>query len=165
MTAIVWLTRDLRQHDHPALRAALDRCERVLAVFCLDDRLLRGRNASGPRTPFMLECLAELRERLDGNLVVRHGRPERELVALARQAGARVYFTADSGPFARRRMARVSRALESAGVLPHAHPGLHAVDDLTALKTQKDKPYTVFNPSSAPGSTCPGARCSAGHGR
>ena len=147
MTAIVWFTRDLRLHDHPALRAALDRCERVVGVFCLDDRLLAGRNVSGPRTQFMLECLAELRERLDGNLVVRRGRPERELVALAREAGAReLHFTADSGPFARRRMARVWTALEHAGVHPHAHPGLHAVDDLTALKTQKDKPYTVFSP-------------------
>jgi deoxyribodipyrimidine photo-lyase len=147
MTAIVWFTRDLRLHDHPALRAALDRCERVVPVFCLDDRLLAGRNASGPRTQFMLECLAELRERLNGNMVVRRGRPEQELVALAREAGAReLHFTADSGPFARRRMARVWRALERAGVHPRAHPGLHAVDDLTALKTQKDRPYTVFSP-------------------
>jgi deoxyribodipyrimidine photo-lyase len=50
MTAIVWFTRDPRLHDHPALRAALDRGERVVAVFCLDDRLLAGRNASGPRS-------------------------------------------------------------------------------------------------------------------
>jgi deoxyribodipyrimidine photo-lyase len=147
MTGIVWFTRDLRLHDHPALRSALDRCERVVAVFCLDDRLLHGRNASGPRTQFMLECLTELRERLDGALVMRHGPAERELVALADEIGAgEVHFTADSGPFARRRMTRVWRALEEAGVEPFAHPGLHAVDDLTALTTQKGKPYTVFSP-------------------
>ncbi len=147
MTGILWFTRDLRLHDHPALRSALDRCERVVAVFCLDDRLLGGRNASGPRTQFMLECLTELRERLDGALVMRHGPPERELVALADEIGAgEVHFTADSGPFARRRMTRVWRALEDAGVEPFAHPGLHAVDDLTALTTQKGKPYTVFSP-------------------
>ena len=38
--AIVWLTRDLRVRDHPALRAALDAHDRVVPVFCLDDRLL-----------------------------------------------------------------------------------------------------------------------------
>ena len=147
MTGIVWFTRDLRLHDHPALRAALDRCERVVCVFCLDDRLLSGRNASGPRTQFMLECLAELRERLDGNLVMRRGSPERELVDLAGEVDAgEVHFSADSGPFARRRMTRVWRALEAAGVEPWAHPGLHAVDDLTAIRTQADKPYTVFSP-------------------
>ena len=31
-----------------------------MTVFCLDDRLLRGRHASGPRTQFMLECLRDL---------------------------------------------------------------------------------------------------------
>ena len=88
MTAIVWFRRDLRVHDHPALRAALAGDERVVPVFCLDDRLLHGRHASGPRTQFLLECLADLdgslRERGSG-LVVRRGAPEREL-ARARRA-------------------------------------------------------------------------------
>jgi DNA photolyase-like FAD binding protein/DNA photolyase len=48
VTALVWLTGDLRVDDHPPLRAALDRAERVVPFFCLDDRLLSGRNASGP---------------------------------------------------------------------------------------------------------------------
>ena len=39
-TALVWFRRDLRVHDHPPLRAALDACERVVPVFVLDDRLL-----------------------------------------------------------------------------------------------------------------------------
>ena len=63
MTALVWFTRDLRVHDHPALRAALDRRERVVPVFCFEDRLLDGRHASGPRTQFLLECLGELSRR------------------------------------------------------------------------------------------------------
>ena len=86
MTAIVWFRRDLRVRDHPALRAALDAHDEVVTVFCLDDRLLHGRHASGSRTQFMLECLADLdaslRER-GGGLVMRHGPPERELAALA----------------------------------------------------------------------------------
>ncbi len=148
MTALLWLTRDLRVHDHPALRAALDDHERVVPVFCLDDRLLHGRHASGPRTQFLLDCLADLdgslRERGSG-LVVRHGAPERELPALVQAAGAdAVYVTADSGPFARRRAERVRRAL---GDVPlHPRPGLHAVDDLGAVRTQQGKPYTVFSP-------------------
>ena len=84
MTALLWLTRDLRVHDHPALRAALERCERVVPAFCFDGRLLAVRHASGPRTQFLLECLADLDERLDGTLVVRRGLPERELPLLAR---------------------------------------------------------------------------------
>ncbi len=76
MSAIVWFRRDLRLHEHPALRAALDAHNHVVPVFCLDDRLLHGRHASGPRTQSLLECLADidgsLRRRGSG-LVVRHG--------------------------------------------------------------------------------------------
>ena len=32
MTALVWLTRDLRLHDHPALRTALGVATAVVAV-------------------------------------------------------------------------------------------------------------------------------------
>jgi deoxyribodipyrimidine photo-lyase len=144
VTALLWLTRDLRVHDHPALRAALD-CGGVVPVFCFDDRLLRGRHASGPRTQFLLECLADLDEKLGGLLVVRHGPPERELPEIAREAGAReLHFSADSGPFARRRIERVRAALPDLDVV--AHPGLHAIDDLDAIRTQAGKPYTVFSP-------------------
>ena len=117
MTAIVWFRRDLRVHDHPALRAALAAHDEVVTVFCLDDRLLHGRHASGSRTQFMLECLADLdsslRER-GGGLVVRHGPPERELAALAREIDAsELHFTADVSPFARRTRASGSRGSAS----------------------------------------------------
>jgi deoxyribodipyrimidine photo-lyase len=145
MTTLLWLTRDLRVHDHAALRAALDRGEGVVPVFCFDDRLLHGRHASGPRTQFLLECLADLDSRL--GVVFRHGPPERELVEVAREARARsMQFTADSGPFAQRRIGRVVRALREAGVESLGHPGLHAVDDLDEIRTQAGKPYTVFSP-------------------
>ena len=39
MTALVWFRRDLRVGDHPALRAALERHDRVVPVFCFDERL------------------------------------------------------------------------------------------------------------------------------
>lgn len=48
--ALLWLRRDLRVRDHPALRAVLERPDSVVPVFCLDDRLLHG-HSSGPRTP------------------------------------------------------------------------------------------------------------------
>ena len=103
-TALVWFRRDLRVHDHPPLRAALDACERVVPVFVLDDRLLHGRHASGSRTQFMLESLRELRTALQergGNLVLARGTPEQELVKLAREHGAEaVYFASDASPFA-----------------------------------------------------------------
>ncbi|MEA2430771.1 MAG: deoxyribodipyrimidine photo-lyase [Thermoleophilaceae bacterium] len=137
MPALVWFTRDLRVHDNPALRAALQESESVVPVFCLDDRILHGRHSSGPRTQFMLECLADLDESLrerGGALVIRRGRPEDELPRLAAEVGAdAVHFTRDVTPFSRRR--RVE------GLALRPHPGLTVVDDVADIK-----PYVVFSP-------------------
>ena len=143
MAAIVWFRRDLRVHDHPALRRALDEHDEVVPFFCLDDRLLHGRHASGSRTQFMLECLADLDESLGGALVVRRGRPERELARIADEAGASdVYLTADVSPFARAR----GRLARESGLRFHACPGLTVVDDVGALETTSGGPYGVFSP-------------------
>ena len=150
MTTLLWLRRDLRVHDHPVLEAARHGADHLVPVFCLDDRLLHGRHASGSRAQFLLQCLRDLdrslRER-GGGLVIRHGPPERELPALARELGAgELHYTADVSPFARVRDERTRRALQAAKVDLHAHPGLGAIDDLGGLRTQAGMPYTVFSP-------------------
>jgi deoxyribodipyrimidine photo-lyase len=150
MTAILWLRRDLRVHDHPALRAAVADHDRVVPAFCLDDRLLHGRHESGPRTQFLLECLRDLDDSLrkrGSGLVIRHGPPERELAELARELGAdQVHLTADVSPFARRRGERVRARLERDGIDLTSHPGLNVIDDIGAPRTRAGKPYTIFSP-------------------
>lgn len=121
-----------------------------MPVFCLDDRLLRGRHASGPRTQFLLESLQDLdgalRSRGSG-LVIRRGRPERELAMLADRVGAdELHLSADVSGFDRKRLRRVAAALERSSVEIHAHPGVGAIDDLGALRTRAGTPYTVFSP-------------------
>lgn len=149
MTALVWFRRDLRVRDNPALRAALERHEEVVPAFCFDERLLHGRHASGPRTQFLLECLedldAELRNR-GGRLFTRRGRPERELVELALEAGCEeVHFARDVSPFARRRGDRARSAFAEAGIAVHSHPGLNAVE-VAEIETKAGRPYSVFSP-------------------
>ena len=147
---LVWFGRDLRVADHPALRAALERHQRVVCVFCFDDRLLHGRHRSGPRTQFLLDCLRELDRALEergSGLVIRHGRPEQEISALAAQAGASaVHYSRDVSPFARRRGDRARRAMRDTGIELCPHAGINALDDVAALRTQGGKPYTVFSP-------------------
>jgi deoxyribodipyrimidine photo-lyase len=150
MVALVWFRRDLRVHDHPALCAALAAHEQVVPVFCLDDRLLHGRHASGPRTGFLLECLTDLDHQLaerGARLVIRHGPPERELPALAGETGAsEIHLSRDPGPYEATRGRRVRAALDKAGVTGYAHPGVSVVDDVRAIKTGQGRPYTVFTP-------------------
>jgi len=147
MTTLLWYRRDLRVVDHIALRATMDD-DCMVPVFCLDDRLLGGRHASGPRTQFLLECLRDLDDALrarGSGLIVRRGAPERELSALAAEVGASaVHATADVGPYARRRDARTARALSSVELRLHA--GLNVVDDVAEVRTKAGGPYTVFTP-------------------
>ena len=147
--AILWLRRDLRLRDNPALAAAAE-ADLLIPVFCLDPRLLQGRHQSGARTQFMLDCLHDvdrsLRE-LGSRILVRHGTPERELPAVARELGARaVHATADVGPYARRRDAAVSSALAADDIELTLHPGLFVVDDPAEIRTSDGGPYTVFTP-------------------
>jgi deoxyribodipyrimidine photo-lyase len=147
---LVWLRRDLRVHDHPALVAALERGGPVVPVFCIDDRLLTGRHACGPRVRFLLESLADLRRALSARgsgLVVVRGRPEVELARLATAVGAaRAHFSFDVGAFARRRDGLVLDALRVVGTEAVAHPGVFAFENPRALSTGAGGVYTVFTP-------------------
>src|SRR3954453_20050222 len=117
-TAIVWFRRDLRVHDHPALRDAAGEFDHVLPVFVLDDRLLKGRFASGPRTAFMLGCLRDLDASLRKRGAAPHvlpGGAQEVLPELAAKAGAQaVLWTSDVSPFVRARDGRVTEALRGA---------------------------------------------------
>lgn len=148
-TAIVWLRRDLRLHDHPPLVTALAVHDRVVPAFVFDPALLRGRFASGPRTAFLLDSLHELREALrarGSGLVVREGPPERELPRLAADTGAQaVYWASDATPYAVARDQRVRSALTDAGVEAIAGPGTF-VADVGRPRTRAGRPFTVFTP-------------------
>lgn len=150
MTALLWFRRDLRLHDHPALRAAMENGERVLPVFCLDERLLHGRHSSGARTQFLLEALADLGQELSkagSRLIVRRGRPEDVLPELVRTTGAeRIHCTRDLTPFARQRGQGVAAALKESGAEIFAHPGVSVVEDAAAVRTKAGAPYSMFTP-------------------
>jgi deoxyribodipyrimidine photo-lyase len=147
--AILWIRRDLRLRDNPALTEAAT-ADQLVPVFCLDPRLLEGRHRSGSRTQFMLDCLHDvdrsLRE-LGSRLVIRRGNPDHELAALAREVGAvSVHAAADVGPYARARDTAVSSALAACDVDLVLHPGTFVVDDPAAIRTGDGGPYTVFTP-------------------
>lgn len=150
MPIIHWFRRDLRLNDNTALRAAIEAgAGEVIPVFILDDGLLRGRDVAPIRVHFMLDSLRELDANLQqrgASLIVRRGRPEQELVALARETGAdAVYFNRDYTPLARRRDRRVTEALRAAGVRVESFKDL-VIFEADELLTHADRPFTVFTP-------------------
>jgi deoxyribodipyrimidine photo-lyase len=140
-TAILWLRRDLRLADHPALLAAADEADEVLPLFVLDDVLRR--LAGAPRLAFLYRCLRDLSGRTGGALRIIAGRPEQVLPELVRATGAgSVHISADAGPYGRERDTRVSAALE----VPLVATGSpYAVTPGTLRKTD-GTPYRVYTP-------------------
>ena len=149
-TAIIWLRADLRVHDHPAISAAAQAHDHVVPLFVLDERLTSsGRFPSGPRNAFLRGCLADVDaslRSLGAALVVREGRPEEVVPALARELdAAEVLWTSAVSPFARRRDRAVTDALKAAGIAASPQSGGYCAD-VSVPRTKTGKPFTVFTP-------------------
>jgi len=144
MTCVLWLRRDLRLHDHPALQAAAEDGP-VVALFVLDPALLRP--AGAPRIAFLyrtLRCVdGDLRAH-GGRLLVRRGRPANVVPRVVRDAGAAaVHVSADFGPYGMRRDAAVAEAL---GTVPFVSTGSpYAVAPGRVVKSD-GSPFQVFTP-------------------
>ncbi|MGZ8782020.1 MAG: cryptochrome/photolyase family protein [Gaiellaceae bacterium] len=145
---LVLFTRDLRVHDNPALSAAVERCERVLPLFVLDDRLLEAFGAPN-RVAFLIECLRDLGGSLlarGGDLVIRRGDVVAETVRLARAVGAEVvYVSEDVSAYAQARERRLGRALEAERIALEAFPGVTVVPPGEVAPAGGDA-FKVFTP-------------------
>jgi deoxyribodipyrimidine photo-lyase len=99
-TAVVWFRDDLRVRDNPTLADAVAAADRVVPVYTFDPER-RGESEYGPakhaphRSRFRREAVVDLREALrerGGDLLVRTGRPEDVVPAVADEAGADAVF-------------------------------------------------------------------------
>src|SRR5262245_43702397 len=101
MPTLLWFRRDLRLHDLPALLDAAEADGEVLACYVLDPRL---KASSGPRRlQYLYDALRDVRDGLDGRLLVTRGRPEQRIPKLAKEIGATsVHVSADYSPFGRK---------------------------------------------------------------
>lgn len=141
-TDIVWFRRDLRTRDLPTLLSAAASADDALAVFVLDDALLR----PGPRRSFLLDCLRRLDAGIGGLLLVTRGRPEQVITDLAAGVGAgSVHISADFAPYGAARDTRVERALRSVHTPLERSGSPYAVAPGRVLKAD-DTPYKVFTP-------------------
>ncbi|TXT30123.1 MAG: deoxyribodipyrimidine photo-lyase [Rhodocyclaceae bacterium] len=148
--ALVWFRRDLRDHDHAALSAALAGAQQVYCAFVFDSEILDALPARcDRRVHFIRESLVELDAALHakgGGLIVRHGRATEEIPALAKELGvSAVFANRDYEPSAKQRDALVTGSLQSDGIAFHAFKD-QAIFDGNEVLTQAGKPFSVFTP-------------------
>ncbi|VTY25901.1 Deoxyribodipyrimidine photo-lyase [Xylophilus ampelinus] len=157
---LMWFRRDLRAYDNAALYHALRSCRQVLCVFVFDTAILDalpGQDAqprddslrADRRVEFIRESVLALREKLEamgGSLIVRHGRAEDEIPALAHALDVQAVFAnRDDEPAALARDAQAFGGLANAGVSFQTFKD-QAIFDRDEVLTQAGAPYTVFTP-------------------
>ena len=148
--SVVLFTADLRLHDHPPLRAALDGSGAIVPLFVRDRAVERAGFAVPNRLAFLADCLRDLdtglRER-GGRLVVRSGDLVEEVCRAAAEADAgAVHLAADVSGYAQRREERLRRALAADGRRLHVHDAVTAAVPAGAVTPAGRDHYAVFTP-------------------
>lgn len=143
---LLWLRRELRLADNPALIAALATGRKVVPVFVLDE------HSAGPWAPgaasrwWLHQSLSALGADLaarGAGLVLRRGRFEEEIPRLVAETGAaEVHAGLPTEPWAR---AAYRKVAEAPGVKLRVHLTMLLFPP-DAIRTQAGTPYGVFSP-------------------
>lgn len=141
--ALLWLRRDLRRSDHPALAAAA-RHGRVIPVFVIDPAFWE---PAGPvRLGWLAATLQATIRAYDGHLTLRVGDPATVIPALAAEVGAgSVHVCAESEPGGRARDALTRDALAAQDVAWVETGSPYAVTP-GRIVTRQGGPFRVFTP-------------------
>ncbi len=145
-TSLLWVRRDLRLHDHPALCAAAQEGA-VLPVFVLEPTLLQ---ESPVRTHALLSALHHLQELYDGALVFLQGPAQQAIPQLAAQVKAcSVHISAEPQPWGYQRDREVEQGLS---LLPTPVPLVRTGSPYAVtpgrVRTGGGRGYRVFTPFS-----------------
>lgn len=140
---LLWLRRDLRLADHPALQAACAQGAPVIPVFLWDE----GVEAMGPAPRLRLEqSLAKLSEALavrGSRLILRRGGAAQTLAALARDTGAQAIYWSRLYDPQGRATGEAVKAID--GVETRSFPG-HLLAEPWVVKTGQGGFYKVYTP-------------------
>ncbi len=143
---LLWLRRDLRLHDNPALAAAVATGRPLIVAFVLDEETPQPWAPGGASRWWLHHSLAALAEELKRrgvNLVLRRGRFAEVIPRLAEQSGAaEIHAGLPLEPWARKAMRALAKALP---VRLHVHLTtlLHAP---LSIRTRDGGPYGAFTP-------------------
>ena len=142
----MWFRRDLRVSDNEALAAAIDfsKGSALATMVMIDDELWPGWGQA--KQHYLMNSLQSLNSDLHDSLILRHGKPEVEVVTVAKGLGvSKVFCHAD---FTRRGMARdktVAKELQKHGIELVIIGSIYAVEPGKVLKDDGTN-YRVYTP-------------------
>lgn len=155
---LVWHRAELRTHDHPALRTALDEVTNtggfVLPVVILDRHIFVRPDLTPRRRAWFVENVRALREKyreLGADLIVRQGDPVAEFQKLAvdvAESGfalATLDYIRNFTPYAGERDRAVTEALKELGLVVRSHPGQYTCEPGQVLTNDGGR-YGVYSP-------------------
>ena len=149
-TAIHWFRRDLRIADNTALNAAVAAHDAVVPVYVVSEWEGGEHHWCGaPRQEFLcgsLRALAGNLEAKGGRLIVRRGRADAVLGALAKECGAdAIYYNKDPDPHGRAMEAKIEAMAARLGIAVHGLKD-HALHEREEVLTGAGTPFRVFTP-------------------
>jgi deoxyribodipyrimidine photo-lyase len=148
-TAIVWFRRDLRLTDNPALTAACERARHVVALYVHAPGEEGDWRPGGASRWWLHRSLASLADSLrarGGGLCLRRGGTLANLLAVARESGARqVYWNRLYDPALVARDTAVKSALAAAGLACESFNAA-LLNEPWQVRTGAGEPYRVFTP-------------------
>jgi deoxyribodipyrimidine photo-lyase len=144
-SSVLWLRRDLRRRDLPALGAAADATGSEVHVLFVVDPVLWDR-CGKVRRGWLAANVRAAQESYGGRLTVRVGDPATKVPAFAAEVGAgSVHISAETTPYGVRRDRRVRERLAERGVAWVATGSPYAVGP-GRVRTKDDTAYRVFTP-------------------
>lgn len=143
---LLWLRRDLRLSDHPALMAALEMGVPVIPVF-IRDPLVDGLGAAPKwRLGLSLEAFAANLEAVGSRLIMRSGPALEVLERLVAETGAQaVHWTRAYDPESIARDTEVKTVLKEQGIEAQSHAG-HVLFEPWTVQTGSGGFYRVYSP-------------------
>lgn len=152
MSAIVWLRRDLRLHDHAALNAAVETGLPITLLYIHDTAVhgeaveWRRGAASSTWLHKSLASLSESLEKLGATLLIRSGKSADILAKLVDEVAAtHVFWHRMYEADAVQRDSEIKAGLKARGIVAASFPG-HLLNEPWAFKTGAGDVYRVFTP-------------------
>lgn len=148
--SLCWIRRDLRLHDHYALKEALSAADECYVAFVFDELILdKLHNKNDARLTFIMDSLKEIEAELQKNgssLIVRFGDPVIEIPKIMDEYKIEgLFFNHDYEPYAKKRDTDIEKILRAKN-LNVAHYKDHVFYEKREILNGSAEIYKVFTP-------------------